>query len=70
MICGTDVGDGNGGGGNGNPCLLFVGPTALSPSTGGFVYRCHTATVACTKILLSGTYYPFLVTKIRVTVER
>jgi hypothetical protein len=34
----------------------FVGPTGLSPSTGGFVYRGHTAAVTWAKFLPSGTY--------------
>jgi hypothetical protein len=54
MIGGTGVG--NGGGGNGDRCSLFVGPTGSSPSTGGFMYRGHTAAVTCAKFLPLGTY--------------
>ncbi len=53
---GTGVGDGVGGGGDGNCCLLFVGSTESSLTTGGFVYRGHTAAVTYAKLSPSGTY--------------
>jgi hypothetical protein len=48
MIGGTNI--------DGDCQSLFVGPTGLSPSTGGFVYHGHTAATTCAKFLPSGTY--------------
>jgi WD40 repeat protein len=51
-----ESGTGVGGGGDGDRRSSFVGPTRSSLSTGGFVYRGHTAAVICVKFSPSGTY--------------
>ncbi len=56
MISGTSVNNGNGGGGNGNCRSLFVGPTGLSLTNGGFMYCGHTTAITCAKFFLLGTY--------------